>query len=382
MSTTRRATSRRWGLVGVAVAVLLSLPQAVGALPAGDARDTTPAKVLDQVRGSADVPHVGYVESQGTLLLPDVAELGDLAELLGSTKRIRVWWAGEESWRVDTLSPVGERDEFADAEGTWSFDSERRRALRTLGRPDVRLPRAGDLLPTELGRRLAAAATPEEATRLPARRIAGRDTRGVRITPADPRTSIARVDLWADRETGLPVRVELTGRGTDLATVSTQFLDLAFETPGPDVVRFEAPADVPVETTTAPDLAALVDRLAPFRLPPDLAGLPRRARAGALGGSGGVATYGDGYVLLAVVPLPGRAIAPLLRALEGPTGVEVTVPGAEAAGVDTAVVKGVAVRLAGERGGGAGFLLAGTVTDQVLADAAAELVRRVRVNPR
>ena len=61
----------------------------------------------------------------------------------------------------------------------------------------------------------------EELSGCPARRVAGIDAAGVRLRPAESATSIAQVDIWADPETGLPLRVELYGVG-DRRPVLTQ----------------------------------------------------------------------------------------------------------------------------------------------------------------
>ncbi len=51
----------------------------------------------------------------------------------------------------------------------------------------------------------------DELSRLPARRVAGRSAAGLRLVPADPASTIARVDVWADEASGLPLRVEVYG---------------------------------------------------------------------------------------------------------------------------------------------------------------------------
>ena len=57
----------------------------------------------------------------------------------------------------------------------------------------VRLPDTADLLPNELARRVLEGARPGELSRLPAQRVAGHDALGLRLTPANPQSSIGHV---------------------------------------------------------------------------------------------------------------------------------------------------------------------------------------------
>ena len=50
-----------------------------------------------------------------------------------------------------------------------------------------------------------------EVTSLPSRRIAGRDTQGLRLRPADRRTTVDHVDVWADAASAIPLRVDVVG---------------------------------------------------------------------------------------------------------------------------------------------------------------------------
>ena len=41
-----------------------------------------------------------------------------------------------------------------------------------------------------------------------------RSAAGLRMTPADPASTVGRVDIWADPSSGLPLMVEVFGRGS------------------------------------------------------------------------------------------------------------------------------------------------------------------------
>ena len=303
----------RWAVVAAGVAVLVLLPSVVAAIPA---RTTALSgeELLRRVRASADVGWSGYAESSGTLVLPDVRELGDLPALLGSTTRARAWWRGPQSWRVDALSLTGETDTVRDGGGTWTWQSEQRQAVRVLGDPEVRLPTAADLLPPTLGRRLAG--TPDvEVTRLPARRVAGRSVDGVRLVPRDPSgTTVAAVELWVEPRTGLPLQVEVRVDGQDAPALRAVLLDLELERPPSARTAFVPPRQSATTVVAAPDLVALSDRYAPYRLPDELAGLPRQEVGE--GSRGGVGAYGRGLQSVAVVPLPRDVARRAIRRID------------------------------------------------------------------
>ena len=358
----RRPAGWRWLVVGSVVAVLVALPGLVGAVPGRD-RPVGAGELLGKVLASERVVYQGYAEARAGLGLPDVPRAGRVVALLGETTRMRAFVAGPELWRVDELTPIGERDLYQADGGTLLWDSGERRAVASAGEPPVRFARPADLLPPELGRRVAAAAGAGEVTRLGARRVAGVHALGLRVLPRSAGTTVGRVDLWADPGSGLPVRVELTARGGTAPILTSAFLDLRLGAPDPDQVRFTAPADADLESDEAPDLARAIDRFSPYVLPDPLAGRARRTSV-----SSAASTYGRGFELVAVLAFPA-SFSPRTRDFlekvpirRGPWG--------EASVLATPLLNGMVF----ERDGVA-YALAGTVTQPVLDRVAAELAR-------
>ena len=354
-----RRVSWRWVPVAVVLALLCALPSLAGALlPVSDSH-LSPGQLLARIRGSDRVGWSGYAEARGSLALPAVKELGDLPALFGGVTRMRGWWRGPTQWRVDTLALNAEDDASRDARGSWLWQSADRRATRIDGVLDIRLPAPPDLLPAVLGRRLAGSADVQLSSLAP-RRVAGRSAQGVRLVPRDgARTTVGAVDIWADGPTGLPLRVDVSPKGRGPSLTSVQ-LELDLGPPAAALASFRPPAGADVRETEAPDVAALVDRFAPFRLPPRLAGLQRSDRIRPLQG-GGVATYGDGLTSFAVLPLPRDIARRIIRGLastgDGTRGVALT-----------PLVSAVVAR-ADRRA----YLLAGSVPAAVLDAALAEL---------
>lgn len=345
------------------MALLLALPTLAGALPA-TASDLPADELLGKVRASGSVGWSGYGESRGALVLPDVRELSDVGALVGGTTRVRAWWRGPDEWRVDALGPVGETDTTRDARGGWTWRSADRQAIRLAGTQDVRLPAAADLLAPTLGRRLAGTQD-VTASRLPARRVAGRSVPGVRLVPRQPdRTTVTSVDLWVEPDTGLPLAVEVRAVGQPEPTLRASLLEVDLTAPSADRAHFHPPADATVTAVDAPDLAALADRFAPYSLPPQLVGLPRRARS-TLSVGGGVGTYGDGFTALAVVPIPEDLARDIIRRVADPD----TAGDPQEAAVATPLVNAVV----GRDRRGRSYLLAGTVPASTLTDALAAL---------
>jgi len=146
-------------VVGALVAVLVCLPAAVGALPVS-APSVAPGALLARINVSGPVAFTGYAVSHGGLNLPAIDLVGGQVDgLLSETSRLRVWWAGAESYRVDRVTAANEYDIRRDRGLVWVWDSGPRRATAMTGTPAVQTPEPPDALPSTLGRRLLAAAT-------------------------------------------------------------------------------------------------------------------------------------------------------------------------------------------------------------------------------
>ena len=153
----------------------------------------------------------GEVRTQGSLDVPlDSSSFGGIARLLGEHSDLRVWWRDADTWRIDRLRTTGESD-IARNGGLsvrWSYEEGR---ARFAAYSPIRLPDDNDIVPPALAARLLDGARGDELSRLPARRVAGRSAAGLRLVPANPASTIARVDVWADESSGLPLRVEVYG---------------------------------------------------------------------------------------------------------------------------------------------------------------------------
>jgi hypothetical protein len=353
-------TSHRWGVVALTVAVLVALPWAVGHRPVSGA-STSAAALLERITNSASQPYSGYAEADGGLGLPVSGQFDSVTDLLGGHTELRVWFRGADDSRVDTISAFGESDVHTDASGTWTWNYERSRATRVQAAdPEVRLPDTADVLPPELGRRLLSQARASEVQRLPVARIAGIDAVGLRLHPAQAVTSVDHVDVWADPVSGLPLRVEVYGRGVSTPAMSTAFLDFSRSRPSTQVVAFVAPDRSRVDRSRGFDIASATNEFSDVEVPTTLAGLGRVPHA-----IGSIGVYGRGVTQLVA--------APLWDGLANQLSDQLRTAGATEKGNNQSFTVGPVSALLVNSSTGRSWLFTGTVTPATLVKAAGEI---------
>ncbi len=354
----------RWSLVALAVALVVLVPMTVRALPVHD-QAISASDLLARVQAGDGTPYSGEVEVEGRLGLPVSDHFSDIADLLGSDTKMRVWWRNSEDWRVDKLLPTGEIDLFRHGRATIRWDYEREEAQTSLD-PSIRLPRDADLLPPALARRALTDADPGDATRLPARRIAGHDALGLRLKPSDPRTSIDHVDLWADAGTGLVLALDAYGTGPQ-PVLSTTFTTVHLSSPSPRATTFHAAPGLKMTVDDILDIADAANQYAPVLPPASVAGLPKSGSS-----SQAVGIYGTGLAQVMALPLQSRDAGYLADHLRQSGAVE---------------QDGLLVLRVGPLAIGLTFshdpfdfawLITGTITDDTLVTAAHDLVTGTR----
>ncbi|HEU4423076.1 MAG TPA: hypothetical protein VFR67_11140 [Pilimelia sp.] len=406
MTVVQRETRRRWLLVLGGVAVLGALPAAVAARPTPTPRVDVNT-LRDRIRRSAGQPHQGYAESVGRLGLPALPRFDQVTSLLSGVTRMRTWYAARDGWRVDVLDTGQERGLYQTPEGVYSWDFGANRltyvappvpfqvfdrsddAAAGVGviapdQPQVRLPRAADLMPPDLARRLLNVAEGEPIRPLPGRRVAGIVAAGLRITATDPHSTVGHIDIWADPGTGLPVRVELTARGTERPIVVTRFLDVAATAPASGVLVPPTRRDeVEFTTAEASDAADVIfDHGAALGLPDRLGGQPRRDQVperqvwlpgwdGSMGAFpvNPYGIYGTGLAQFVVLPLSRRIGREVFRRAAA-WGQSLTFDTGTAALLSSSLLSLMVVDPAGTR---QTYLLAGMVGSERLRQAGSEL---------
>jgi len=357
---------RRWLAVLAGVAVLIALPSVVAAVP-GASSDISAATLLQRINSSAGRPYSGYAEATGGLALPVTGQFGSIADLFGGQTQLRAWHRSRSDWRVDAVGFAGESDVHHDETGEWTWNYESNAVSRTEFpvAPEVRLPAAADLLPPELGRRLLSQAQPREASRIGSARIAGRSAPGLRITPSAAAASIARVDVWADSATGIPLRVQVQGKQAGGPALASSFLDFSAAEPAAAATAFHPPTGATVTSAPATqDLATAIDQLAGVVPPTELAGIARNRQLPTLGSVG---VYGRGVTEFLAIPVPGRVAYSLRHQLADATGSDPDKPQLSLS------IGPLNLLLSSPDRPGAAWLLVGTVTASTLRAAIVEL---------
>jgi len=363
VSVVTRQAWLRWAAVACGTAALCALPVVAGALPVPQSPISAVA-LRARILASAHVPYQGYAESIASLAVPSLPDLGGVSTLLDGTTDQYTWYRSPAHWRAELSTPAGEDDTYQVGAVTYVWDYGRNLLTRVVGSQPARLPRAADLLPPALGRRLLALAGGSgRISRLPSRRIAGIATAGLQVRATDRRTTIAAVDIWADPATGLPAAVQVFARDSGRPVLTSSFLQLTESRPALSVVTPKPAPGVAVTTAELPDVSEFLEGIGP---PPPgrLAGL---ARTQIRGGITSVAAYGTGFARFAVIPLPGRVGAQALSAAQA--------AGAPLFGLQDGTdvlirTPLLTVALASPTSGGPVFLLAGPVMPAVLQRAA------------
>jgi hypothetical protein len=373
--TVTRDARRRWAAVAAVALVVVALPLVAGALPVRAAAVSV-TELYDRIRASARLPYQGYAVSTGRTGLPSLPQLGDVARLFNGDTQLRVWYAAPDRWRVDVIDLATERDVYQspDRQSIWDYGGNQ--LTEVIGTAPVRLPRGADLVPPDLARRLLSASAGPAAgqlTPLPARRVAGVVAAGLRLTPADARTTIGQVDVWADPASGLPLQVAVTARGAGTPILVSQFLEISLEIspagPDPSVLTPPAPrAGIGYTVTGTQDIVAGLTSVRPGPLPDRLAGLARSAASPA--GQLGVGGYGDGLAQFVVLSVPRQVGVDATRSATRAGGAPLTFPGGSGVLVSTPVL---AVLVLSARSVRRTYLLAGLVGGDLLKQAGVEL---------
>jgi hypothetical protein len=288
------------------------------------------------------------------------------------------------------VTGTGESDTYADGGVTYLWTYGTNLLTQVTGAEPVRLPRAPDLLPPALARRLLdTAGRADRISRLPTRRIAGVDAAGLRLVPTGAGTTIGSVEIWADPASGLPVAVQISGRGTAQPVLISTFLELSRTQPDLTAVIPHPAPDVGFTTTRLPNVDGVLNGdgdgdgdSTPF--PAQLGGqrhvvLPGSPR--------GVAVYGTGFSRFVLLPLPrGVGTDALNSAIQAGADTVTLAAGAggQAAAQAAVLIRTPLLSVLMVRAGfhHAVFLFTGAVTPALLEKSASALVADLSHRPR
>jgi hypothetical protein len=355
----------RWLVVLLTAAALVVTPLAVRLRPAASS-NLAPAQLVQRMQASGALGWSGSAETSGALQVPESDSFATLSQLLSETSQLRVWWRSSDDWRVDRIRSTGETDLFRQRGFSirWVFEGQTATVSPV---SEIRLPDASDLIPPTLARSLLQGARDDELTPLPSRRVAGRDAAGVRLTPREADGTVGHVDAWADIESGLPLRVEVSGLNDARPLLTTTLVDLELGSPAAETTDFTPTEGTTVNYEESVDVAAAANALARFDLPTTLGGLSTRSDRD----PGAVGIYGRGPTTLLVLPLRGRVAWQLREQLQGSADARETASGTLAPVGLLNLLLTPTTQLGDD--GRSAFLLVGTVSTDTLERAATAL---------
>jgi hypothetical protein len=131
-----RAMSARWLAVILTAAAFVAAPLLMSARPATPS-DISATELAGRVWESAGVGWSGYVETSGTLQVPDDESFATLAQMLGEKTQLRVGWRNGDDWRVDRIRLLARPTCFASRDTPFAGSSNGR------PQPSHRFPRFG-----------------------------------------------------------------------------------------------------------------------------------------------------------------------------------------------------------------------------------------------
>lgn len=355
-------------MVVAGVALLCAMPTIDSALPV-TVPHVAAAELRSHILAAEGRPYAGYAESNASFGLPTGLEgLSGVTSLLDGVTRMRVWQAAPNRWRVDVLSDVSENDTYQTARGSYLWNSASELLTQVVGQSPVRLPRAADLVPPALAiRLLREAGSQARVSDLPPRRVAGVAAAGLRVTPNDPDSTIAQVDIWAEPSSWLPLLVEVFGHGSGQPAIETEFLQVSSWRPNQATLTPQRGPGTAFTQTDASDLSGALSDLGPVILPSSLAGRPRVATPP---GFSQIGVYGHGLATFVVLEMDGTTGLNLIGDARSGGGTPLKGPHWYGVTVSTRIINAVLLH---PRAGSGTFVLAGFVNRQILRQAATEI---------
>lgn len=355
MKLSRRA---RWAVPAAGIAATgaviagMTIPTA-SAAPALPAK--TPAQLLALVGSQHKVPPLtGTVVETTSLGLPQLPQTGNstsLSSLLTGSHTMKVYWQDPRHFRLAAVQNMSETDLIANGNTAWLWESTRNQVTKfsapaggrhtRLGDNSNKTPAAPDITKTPLTPQQAAnevlqavGKTTVVTTRSNVT-VAGEAAYQLVLAPRDHRSTIGSVVLAVDGKTGVPLSVQVFGKGSSTPAFQVGFTDISYTAPAAANFDFTPPKGA---TVTTPGAARTKDKPAAGQLP-----------------AGKTGTYGSGWISVAMLPesvlRPGASEGTGAKAQPSPSGSSGSVLGGDSQEIVNAIF-GAAKPVSGAWGSG------------------------------
>src|SRR3984957_7162953 len=236
---------------------LISVAQPPPGLPS-----RTPAQLLAQVGDSVTPPLTGTVvetTSLGLPSLPGTANPTSIASLLTGSHTVRVCSSGPRHFRLAVPEPLSETDVIADGNTAWQWDSAANAVTEYTLPADSETPQtaptAAPLTPQQAAQQVLAKVGPTTTVSVDSNvTVAGQAAYELVLAPKDTRSLVGEVQIAIDGKNGVPLRLQVYGRGATSPAFQVGYTAIQFVTPAPADLTFTPPAGATVthENLTAP----------------------------------------------------------------------------------------------------------------------------------
>ncbi len=307
----KKARVVRWGIPVAAAAVVAAAVGAGPVIASVGGEPSLPDRTAEQLL--ADVARTwqhgpmpqmsGTIVETASLGLPSLPGLSgpgpsgaSPVSLLSGSHQLKIWYAGENRFRIMLPGEMSETDLIADGDKVWLWDSAANKATR------LTAPAApgGTATPFPLPSRPASLpATPEQVAREVLKAagtdtaisvgddvtVAGRGAYQLVLTPRSSDSLVRDVRVALDGETLMPLRVQLYAKGAAEPAFEVGFETLSFTSPAPENFAFTPPPGAKVEQGVDVPAAGRRPETAP-------------------GAHDGTRVVGSGWDAVLVAPLP------------------------------------------------------------------------------
>lgn len=250
-------------MVGASAAASAAVPS----LPA-----KTPAQLLTalgEAVGRPPAPFTATVQQTASLGLPELPSMsrgsGVTSSLLDGTQTIDIWYGGPKQVRIAVPVQAGESDLRRDGSTVWLWNSKNQTATQVTlpahsqerngaaGARGTRHASQPPDTPQAVASQLLTAIGPSTVVGVQSNVfVADRPAYQLSLAPKSSQSLVGRVLLAVDASSGIPLRLEVYGRGSAGLAYSIGYSKLTFGTPDAANFSFSPPPGAAVKKQTGP----------------------------------------------------------------------------------------------------------------------------------
>lgn len=268
MSTPVRKTNLRWIAPAAAAGLVIASPSLWSAF--ASAEPPLPPRSADEiiadVIAAEPVAFSGELTQTMNLGLPqlpfdsgvDLSNPDSMWTLASGTNTWRLWYDGEQSYRVSIIRGQSEADLISNGQVRWAWTSQSQTAVRTelpaveqqTAPEDAGLPAHS---PTEAAKQLLGEVEQYSTVETDSNvRVAGRAAYELIITPSDDQSLVGELRVAVDAETALPLRVLVYSTQSTSPAAEFAFTKINYGVPNASTFEFTPPPGAEVIEATGP----------------------------------------------------------------------------------------------------------------------------------